>query len=111
MHPRLKHWHVIDCVITRKRDMQDVRVTYEGHVHVVQIAGLIITSLCPSSNYALCLAAFQLARKHCRQASSVRKNLDVKKLKEPHVQQALKNVFADNLPPVPQADDDIEAAW
>ncbi|KAL8597021.1 hypothetical protein ACOMHN_050120 [Nucella lapillus] len=56
-------------------------------------------------------AAFQLARLHCRQASSVRKKLDVKKLKEPQVQQALKDDLTDSLLPVPQADDDIEAAW
>nr|KAG5700571.1 hypothetical protein BaRGS_015367 [Batillaria attramentaria] len=27
MHPRCKHWHLIDYVITRKKDRQDVRVT------------------------------------------------------------------------------------
>ena len=27
MHPRSKHWHLIDYVITRKKDRQDVRVT------------------------------------------------------------------------------------
>ncbi|CAH1277239.1 Hypp9517 [Branchiostoma lanceolatum] len=27
MHPRSKHWHLIDFVITRKRDRQDVKVT------------------------------------------------------------------------------------
>ena len=27
MHPRSRHWHLIDYVITRKRDRQDVRVT------------------------------------------------------------------------------------
>ena len=27
MHPRSKHWHLIDYVITRRRDRQDVRVT------------------------------------------------------------------------------------
>ena len=27
MHPRSKHWHLIDYVIVRKRDRQDVRVT------------------------------------------------------------------------------------
>ena len=27
MHPRSKHWHLIDYVITRKRDAGDVRVT------------------------------------------------------------------------------------
>ncbi len=27
MHPRSKHWHLIDYIIVRKRDRQDVRVT------------------------------------------------------------------------------------
>ena len=27
MHPRSKHWHLIDYVIVRRRDRQDVRVT------------------------------------------------------------------------------------
>ncbi|XP_035699628.1 craniofacial development protein 2-like [Branchiostoma floridae] len=27
MHPRSKHWHLIDYVITRKRDRQDIKVT------------------------------------------------------------------------------------
>ena len=27
MHPRSKHWHLIDFVIVRKKDRQDVRVT------------------------------------------------------------------------------------
>ena len=27
MHPRSKHWHMIDFVIVRQRDLQDVRIT------------------------------------------------------------------------------------
>ena len=27
MHPQSKHWHLIDYVITRRRDLQDVRLT------------------------------------------------------------------------------------
>ena len=27
MHPRSKHWHLIDYVITRRCDIQDVRIT------------------------------------------------------------------------------------
>ena len=27
MHPRSKHWHLIDYVIVRKKDRQDLRVT------------------------------------------------------------------------------------
>ena len=58
-----------------------------------------------------CRAAFQRARKHRRQASSVKKKLDVKKLSEPQVQDALKDALASNLPADPQAHDDLETAW
>ena len=58
-----------------------------------------------------CRADLQLARKHRRQASSVKKKVDVKKLSEPQVQNALKDALASNLPSDPQAHDDLEAAW
>jgi len=41
----------------------------------------------------------------------VKKKLDVKKLSEPQVQDALKNALASNLPADPQAHDDLETAW
>ena len=58
-----------------------------------------------------CRAAFQLSRKHRRQANSVKKKLDVKKLSVPQVQDALKDALACNLPADFQAHDDLEAAW
>ena len=58
-----------------------------------------------------CKAAFQLACKHRRQASSAKKKLEVKQLIEPRVQDALKDALASNLPANLQADDDLEAAW
>ncbi|KAL8621011.1 hypothetical protein ACOMHN_043502 [Nucella lapillus] len=101
MHPGSRHWHLIDYIITRRRDIRDILIT-----RTMRGAD------CWTDHILLrCRAAFRLARKHRRQASDVRKKLDVKKLKEPHEQQALKDAFADSLPPVPQADDDIEAAW
>ena len=41
----------------------------------------------------------------------MKKKLDVKKLSEPQVQDALKNALASNLPADPQAHDDLETAW
>ena len=41
----------------------------------------------------------------------MKKKLDVKKLSEPQVQNALKDALASNLPSDPQAHDDLEAAW
>ncbi|KAL8596262.1 hypothetical protein ACOMHN_021302 [Nucella lapillus] len=95
------HWHLIDYLITRRCDIRDILIT-----RAMRGAD------CWTDHILLqCRAAFQLAHKHRRQARSVRKKLDVKKLKEPQVQQALKDAFADSLLSVYQADDDVEAAW
>ena len=75
MHPRSKHWHLIDYVITRRRDIRDILIT----------RAMRGTTAGPTMR---CLGAeqlFQLSRKHRRQASSVKKKVDVKKLSEPQV--------------------------
>ena len=36
MHPRSKHWHLIDYVIVRRKDRQDVRVTKTDHRLVIR---------------------------------------------------------------------------
>ena len=41
----------------------------------------------------------------------MKKKLDVKKLSEPQVQDALKNALASNLPADPQAHDGLKTAW
>ncbi|KAL8592908.1 hypothetical protein ACOMHN_050735 [Nucella lapillus] len=101
MHPRSRHWHIIDHVITRRRDIRDILIT-----RVMRGADCWTDHILLRGR-----AVFRLARKHRRQASGVRKKLDAKKLKEPRVQQVLKDALTDSLPQVPQADDDIEAAW
>ena len=73
MHTRSKHWHLIDDVITRRRDIRDILITramrgadcWTGHLRLRW------------------RAAFQLTHKHRRQASSAKKKVDVKKLSEP----------------------------
>ena len=57
-----------------------------------------------------CYGVKQLFSWHRRQASSAKK-LEVKKLSEHRVQDALKDALASNLPANLQADDDLEAAW
>ena len=53
MHPRSKHWHLIDYVIVRRKDRQDVRVTKLCVVQTVgQITGLLsANSTCAFSLY------------------------------------------------------------
>ena len=74
MHPRSKHWHLIDYVITRRRDIRNILDHHMGHER----------GDCWTDHVLLrCRAAFQLARKHHRQASSAKKKLDVKSLSVP----------------------------
>ena len=79
MHPWSKHWCLIDCVITRRRDLQDVRVTkamccaecWTGH-------RLIITRL------NVCIHP-----PHQPQSKRIPKRLNISKLKSPAVRQLL----------------------
>ena len=78
MHPRSKHWHLIDYVIVRRKDRQDVRVTktmcgadcWTDHIHVVSKLNLRI----------------QPVRRP--QGKKVPKKLDVSKLKQDSKRQA-----------------------
>ena len=101
MHPRSKHWHLIDYVITRRRDIKDIIVT-----RAMRGAD------CWSDHVMLrCRASFTIARRHRKQPSSVKKKLDVKKLNDPHVQETLNDCLARNLEQIPQIDGDPEASW
>ena len=88
MHPRSKHWHLIDYVITRRRDIRDILIT-----RAVRGATAGPTMCCYGAEQL-----FQLARKHRRQASSEKEKVDVKKLSEPPVQHVLKDALASKLP-------------
>ena len=101
MHPRSKHWHLIDYVITRRRDMNDIRVT-----RAMRGAD------CWTDHMMLrCKASFRIASRHRKQPSSVKKKLDVKKLDDPQVQDALRESLARNLQQLPQNATNLEAAW
>ena len=79
MHPRSKHWHMIDYVITRQRDRQDVRVTkamcgaecWTDHRLIVTRLKLRI---CPSRR---------------PQGTQIQKKLDVGRLTDPSVRELL----------------------
>ena len=61
MHPRSKHWHLIDYVIVRQRDRQDVRVTkamcdaecWTDHRPIISIINIrILPKRCPQGKPA-----------------------------------------------------------
>ena len=79
MHPRSKHWHLIDYVITRQRDRQDVRVTkamcgadcWTDH-------RLIVTKL-----------KLRICPRRRPQGTQIHKKLDVGRLTDPSVRELL----------------------
>ena len=83
MHPRSRHWHLIDFIIVRSKDRQDVKVT---------------KSMCGAecwTNHRLIISKTKLQVISMRrpQGQKALKRLDVTKLKIPKVQQE----FATNL--------------
>ena len=101
MHPRSKHWHLIDYVITRRRDINDI-----------QVPRAMRGADCWSDHVMLrCKASFRIASRHRKQPSSVKKKLDVRKLNDRQVQDALKEPLTKNLRQLPQNESNPDAAW
>ena len=101
MHPRSKHWHLIDYVIIRKRDRQDVRVTramcgaecWTDH-------RLIISKL-----------SLRIQPKRRPQGMKTPKRLDVNKLKLSCIKQTLTDTLKERLDAVTLDSQDVESAW
>ena len=81
MHPRSKHWHLIDYVIVRRKDRQDVRVT-----KIMCGADCWTNLRIVVSKLNLCI---QPARRP--QGKKVPKRLDVPKLKQDSKRQVFIN--------------------
>ena len=93
MHPRSKHWHLIDCVTVRRKDRHDVRVT---------------KTMCGAdcwTDHRLVVSKLNLRIQPVRrpQGKKVPKKLDVSKLKQDSKRQAFVNAHSsamDSLGPV-----------
>jgi len=101
MHPRSKHWHLIDYVIIRKRDRQDVRVTksmcgaecWTDH-------RLIITKL-----------NIRMQPKRRPQGKKAPKRLNVAKLKTGSCKQSFVNALEERLESTSLDNQNVEAGW
>ena len=87
MHPHSKHWHLIDYVIVRRKDRQDVRVT---------------KTMCGAdcwTDHRLVVSKLNLRIQHVRrpQGKKVPKKLDVSKLKQDSKRQAFVNDLCSRL--------------
>ncbi|CAI9735245.1 Hypothetical predicted protein [Octopus vulgaris] len=100
MHPRSKHWHLIDYVITRRRDIQNVCITRAMRGADCWTYHLLLR----------CRLSFSIVSRHRRQKADVKKKLDVQKLNEPKPKETLIANLANQLEHLP-AEGNIEKAW
>ena len=100
MHPRSKHWHLIDYVIERRRDRQDVRVT---------------KSMCGAdcwTDHRLVASKLNLRIQPVRrpQGKNVPKKLDVSKLKQDSKRQAFVKNLCSPLDALEHSSEDVDEA-
>ncbi|XP_014770154.1 craniofacial development protein 2-like [Octopus bimaculoides] len=100
MHPRSKHWHLIDYVIIRHRDIQDVRIT----------RAMRGADYCTDHLLLRCRLSFSIANRHRRQKADAKKKPGVQKLNEPKTKETLIANLANQLEHLP-AEGNLEKAW
>ncbi|XP_053537268.1 craniofacial development protein 2 [Ictalurus punctatus] len=101
MHPRSKHWHIIDYVIVRKRDRQDVRVT---------------KSMCGAefwTDHRLIMTKLNIRIQPNRrpQGKKAPKRLNITKLKYGKSKQSFKDALGDRLESTSLDSQNVEADW
>ena len=101
MHPRSKHWHLIDYVIVRRTDRQDVRVT---------------KTMCGAdcwTDHRLVVSKLNLRIQPARrpQGKKAPKRLDVSKLNHDSMRQAFINDISNQLGAMNLSSEDPEENW
>jgi hypothetical protein len=102
MHPRSKHWHLLDYVIIRRKDRRDVRVT---------------KTMCGAdcwTDHRLLISKMNLRITPPRRPQGIKapKRLNVAMLKDDLVKQRLAEEMKNKLPPpATDADVDVEKEW
>ena len=101
MHPRSKHWHLIDYVIVRRKGRQDVRVT---------------KTMCGAdcwTDHRLVVSKLNLRIQPVRrpQSKKVPKRLDVSKLKQHSKRQVFVNDICSHLYALEHSSEDVDESW
>ena len=101
MHPRSKHWHLIDYVIIRKRDRRDIRVT---------------KAMCGAecwTDHRLIVARLNLHIQPKRRPQGVKapKRVNVNKLKTEDAKKSFVETLAEHLESVKAENQTVESFW
>ena len=101
MHPRSKHWHLIDYVITRYRDLSDVRITRA-----------MKGAECWTDHALLrCKLSLKVAHTARRQAAPANKKFNVSRLSDPSVKKAFSEKLKESLLTSEVSNTDCEKRW
>ena len=94
MHPRSKHWHMIDFIIIRQRDISDVKVT----------RAMRGAECWTDHRLVRAILSIHIPPPHRNQPKTVRASYNVARLKDPtyllKFQQQLDEKLQDGLPPI-----------
>ena len=101
MHPRSKHWHMLDYIITRHQDLSEILDT-----RAMRGAD------CWTDHVLLrCKARFAVHRPVRKKPSCIKRKLDVSRLKCTGIQSELQEKLCELLPALPVDTDTAEHAW
>ena len=100
MHPRSKHWHLIDYVIIRKRDRQDMRVT----------KAMCGTECWTDHRLIVSKLKIRVQPKRRRQGMKTPRRLNTSKLKVSNIKQSFVDTLEARLESTVTNDHDMEAA-
>ena len=101
MHPRSKHWHLINYVIIRKRDRQDVGFT-----------GAMCGAECwTDHHFIISKLNLHIQPKRHPQGMKTPKCLNISKLKLSCIKQSLTNTLEECLDATMLDNQDVESAW
>lgn len=100
-HPRSGHWHLIDYIITRRRDIADVRITKA-----------INSSDCCWTDHRLVktLLTFSIQPQHRRIKRTPRPRFNVNLLQQPAVRQEFQEKINEKLSEIPE-DSNVSSTW
>ena len=101
MHPRSKHWHLIDYIMVRRVDRQDVRVT---------------KAVCGAdcwTDHRLLISKMNLNIQPPRRPQGIKapKRLNILKLKDSNTRQSLADALACKLEDIDGEANDVEESW
>ena len=100
MHPRSKHWHLIDYMIIRRRDIQDVHITRAMRGADSWTDHVLLRSR----------LSFSITSAHRYQKADIKKKLDVRRLTDPETKATLVAMVSKEIENLP-TDASSAKAW